>query len=374
MNHSEQNSSFVDRVLKTTGIVIFSVLVLALFYYAFDVVMLVFAAILFAVFLRGLSTILRRFIPVGEGVSVLIVAGLLIVIVGGAVALLSPSVAEQVKHLREELPESARQATDYISQFRWGQAILKQLPTPTEIVDMLTTSTFLTNVGGIFSSTIGMVGNFFIGVLLAVYLAAEPNFYLNGLTKLFPKPRRRRIREVLEAIGETLSWWLIGKAGSMLFIGILTWIGLSILGVPLALTLGLIAGLLSFIPNFGPIISALPALLLAFIESPVTSLYVLVLFIVVQIIESNIVTPIIERETVEMPPALTVVAQLVLAVTIGGMGLILATPLLATIMVGVQMLYIEDVLGDPNTDAAENLDDKEFEGADDVTEESDPNA
>jgi predicted PurR-regulated permease PerM len=136
----------------------------------------------------------------------------------------------------------------------------------------------------------------------------------------------------------------------MIFIGLLTWIGLSILGVPLALTLGLIAGLLSFIPNFGPILSALPALLLAFIESPRSALYVGGLYILVQLIESNIVTPLIEKETVELPPALTIMFQLSLAVLVGGLGLVLATPLLAVIMVLVQMVYIEDVLGDRNTE------------------------
>jgi predicted PurR-regulated permease PerM len=136
----------------------------------------------------------------------------------------------------------------------------------------------------------------------------------------------------------------------MVFIGVLTWIGLSVLGVPLALTLGLIAGLLSFIPNFGPILSAVPAMLIAFVDSPITALYVGGLFIVVQLIESNIVTPLIEKETVELPPGLTIMFQLALAVLVGGLGLVLATPLLAVVMAIVQMVYIEDVLGDKDTE------------------------
>jgi predicted PurR-regulated permease PerM len=147
----------------------------------------------------------------------------------------------------------------------------------------------------------------------------------------------------------------------MIFIGLLTWIGLSILGVPLALTLGLIAGLLSFIPNFGPIISAVPALLLAFIESPTTALYVLILYIGVQLVESNVVTPLIERETVELPPALTIIFQLALAVMVGGLGLILATPLLAVIMVVIQMVYIQDILGDRDSEVDMKVDKKAVE-------------
>jgi predicted PurR-regulated permease PerM len=143
-----------------------------------------------------------------------------------------------------------------------------------------------------------------------------------------------------------LSWWLIGKGASMLFIGVLTWIGLSIIGVPLALTLGLIAGLFSFVPNFGPILSAVPAILLAFIDSPTKALYVLILFVAVQLIESNLVTPLIERRTVELPPVLTIFAQLALTILVGAVGLILATPILAVVMVLVQTIYIQDILGD----------------------------
>lgn len=112
------------------------------------------------------------------------------------------------------------------------------------------------------------------------------------------------------------------------------------------MTLALLAGLLSFIPNFGPIISAVPALLIAFVDSPITAVYVMILYIGVQLIESNVITPLIERETVELPPGLTVVFQLGLASLVGGLGLVLATPLLAMIVVVVQLVYLQDILGD----------------------------
>ena len=142
----------------------------------------------------------------------------------------------------------------------------------------------------------------------------------------------------------------------MLFIGVLTWIGLLIIGVPLALTLGLIAGLFSFVPNFGPILSAVPAILLAFIDSPTSALYVVILFVAVQLIESNLVTPMIERRTVELPPVLTIAPQLALTILVGAVGLILATPILAVVMVLLQTLYIQDVLGDKDVDVEEKTD------------------
>ena len=358
---TSSDQSFTGQVLVAIGLVLLTLLLLTLLYFTFDVILLIFAAALLAIFLRGLADILGRFIKLSEGWLVFIVSILLIAILAGAITLLAPDVADQMRHLREELPKSAQAAAAYISQFGWGRALLEQLPSIDDVRQNVSPSLLVTRVGGFFSTTVGAIGNIFIVALLAIYLASEPRFYVRGFIKLVPKPHRHRATQVIAAIGETLRWWLIGKAGSMIFIGVITWIGLSIIGVPLALTLGLIAGLLSFIPNFGPIISALPALLLAFIESPITAVYVLGLYVGVQLIESNIVTPLIERETVELPPALTIIFQLALAVLVGGLGLVLATPLLAVIMVIVQMVYVQDVLGDRDAEVSKKVDQEKID-------------
>jgi predicted PurR-regulated permease PerM len=341
-----RRKTYVERVLIAAAAVIAVLLLLTLIYFVFDVLLLIFAAVLIAIFLRGLADVLGRWVPLAEGWLVLIVTVLLVAVIAGAIAFLAPSVAEQARTLRFEVPRSAQQAAEYLGRFSWGEAIISQLPTIDEVMSKIDPGALLSRVGGYFSSTIGVVGNIFVTFLLAIYLASEPRLYSGGLTRLFPITHRERAAEVANAIYETLRWWLIGKAGSMIFIGVLTWIGLSIIGVPLALTLGLIAGLLSFIPNFGPIISAVPALLIAAIDSPISAVYVLALYVGVQMIESNIVTPIIERETVELAPALTIIFQIALGALIGGLGLVLATPLLAVIVVLVRMVYIEDVLGD----------------------------
>ncbi|MFN2500948.1 MAG: AI-2E family transporter [Pyrinomonadaceae bacterium] len=347
---NRRDRNFVERVLITIGFVVLAVLLIALLYFTFDVILLLFAAVLLAIFLRGLADLLGRYLHIRESFLVLIVAAAMVAILAGAIAGLAPSIADQVTNLRDELPRSAGAARDYVLQYGWGRAILGQLPSTEAISQNLASSGMLNRVGGIFSSTVGAIANFFITILLAIYFAVEPGFYARGFTRLFPMAKRERVYHVLSAIGATLRWWLIGKAGSMLFIGVLTWIALSILGVPLALTLGLIAGLLSFIPNFGPILSAVPAILIAFVQSPMTAVYVVAIFVGVQLIESNIVTPLIERETVELPPGLTIIFQLALAVMVGGLGLVLATPLLAVMMVLIQMVYIQDVLGDVSTD------------------------
>ncbi|MBK8148632.1 MAG: AI-2E family transporter [Acidobacteria bacterium] len=345
-----ENAKFVVKVLIAVSIVVFVCLIGLLAYFTIDVILLVFAAILLSIFLRGLADLVNTGGRLSEGLSVFLVSTILLIVLAGAVSLLAPDIVDQYRNLRTELPKSWLKIDEYLNQFGWGRAILEQLPDSTEIkrrISEVDFSNLLSQVGGYFSSTVGAIGNFFIMILLAIYLASEPRLHTDGLTKLFPITVRPRVSEIVGEIGNTLQWWLIGKTVSMIFIGLLTWIGLSILGVPLALTLGLIAGLLSFIPNFGPIFSAVPAILLAFIDSPIKALYVLILFIVVQLIESNLVTPYIERRTVELPPALTVAFQIVLGVTIGGLGLVLATPILAVLMVLVQKAYIEGVLGDP---------------------------
>ena len=153
---------------------------------------------------------------------------------------------------------------------------------------------------------------------------------------------RGSLREVLAAVGSTLRWWLWGKLLGMLVIGVLTTLGLWRLGVPLALTLGLLAALLTFIPNIGPILAVIPAALL---DSPAKALYVLGLYLPIQTVESYLITPLVQRLTISMPSALTITAQLVLGVLLGAMGVVLATPLTAAAVVLMKMLYVEDALG-----------------------------
>jgi predicted PurR-regulated permease PerM len=343
MNNPE--TSFAKRVLINISLVLLMLLIVFVVFYVFDVILLLFGAILVAIFLHGLANISRRYLRLSEGLSVLLVSVILMAVLALAIYLLAPSVVEQVRNLREELPKSLQNVSQYLSNYSWGKLILEQMPSNTEIVDKVNNSNVLSRVGNFFSSTLGALTNIALMLLLAIYLATEPKTYIKGFTKLFPQERRKRV---------TLSWFLIGKGASMLFIGLVTWIGLYFIGVPLALTLGLIAGLLSFVPNFGPILSAVPAILLAFIDSPISALYTLILFVGVQLIESNLVTPMIERRTVELPPVLTIVSQLALTILFGAVGLILATPILSVVMVLVQTLYIQDVLGEETDNLPED--------------------
>lgn len=345
--------NFIKNLLIICGLITLIILLTIGASYVIDILMMTFAAILLAILLNGLGNLLRRFVNISESTSVLLVSLLLLLVFGGIIALLAPDIGDQYKHLRDELPKSFEQVRTYLSQFGWGRTLIENIPTGDEIIDKINNSGFISRVGNYFSSTLGVLTNIALVLLVSLYLATEPETYKNGLTQLFPFGARPRVREVLTAIGTTMQSWLVGKFASMAFIGVLTVIGLWILGVPLALLLGIIAGLFSFIPNFGPILSAVPAILLAFIESPIKAGYVVILFVVVQLIESNVVTPMIERRTVELPPALTIIVQLILGVLFGALGLIFASPILAVVVVLIQMLYVQDILGDKNTELNE---------------------
>ncbi|HSK70373.1 MAG TPA: AI-2E family transporter [Pyrinomonadaceae bacterium] len=373
MTPSEQsNWQFVNRVLIVVGVVILAILLVVGVFYVFDVILLLFGAVLLAIFLHGLAEIVIRYTNLSEGLAVLLVSVILVAALAFGIWLLAPDVAEQIRILRGKIPESAQNLSTQISQYSWGRVLIEQFPSAEQIIDTLNNASFLTRVGGYFSTTIGIIGNLLLVILMAIYLASEPRFYVRGFLRLFPENRRQRALVILKDIVDTLGWWLIGKFASMLFIGITTWIGLYFLGVPLSLSLGLIAGLLAFIPNFGPILSVIPAVLLAFIESPIKAVYVLALYIGVQVVESNIVTPYIERRTIELPPVLTISAQLALGILLGGIGLVLATPLLAAAMVLVQTIYIEDVLGESLEEPVDTKTDLHDESAADETQPKTP--
>jgi predicted PurR-regulated permease PerM len=196
------------------------------------------------------------------------------------------------------------------------------------------------------STTLGTVVNAVIVIIIGLYLASQPDLYSRGIKHLLPFRHRERAGEVLREIDESLRRWLIGRFAVMTLNGALTALGLWLLGVPLAVTLGLLMGLLNFVPNFGPWIAAVPALLIAFLQSPRQALYVGLLYLVIQALDAYVLTPLVDRKSVELPPVLTITAQVLLGLVFGFIGLLLASPLAAAAMILVKMLYVEDVIGD----------------------------
>ena len=209
---------------------------------------------------------------------------------------------------------------------------------------------------GFVSSTIAVFAGLVLILVLAIYVGADPDTYHDGLMKLFPREWRKRAGEVLTAISIALRKWLVTQLIAMVVIGVVSTVVLLILGVKAAVPLGVIAGLLEFIPTVGPILSALPAVAMGFVDSPEKALAVIIAYIIIQQLENYLLIPFLMREGVNLPPALTIIAQALMALIFGFLGLLCAVPLLAATMVAVKMLYVQDVVGEP-VEVFEELDD-----------------
>lgn len=196
------------------------------------------------------------------------------------------------------------------------------------------------------SSTVAVLAGVLLIVFTAIYIGAEPRLYYEGLLHLFPHAARPRAAEVLAAIGASLRKWLLAQLLMMVAIGVIDAVGLTLLGVKAALALGLIAGLLEFIPMLGPILSAVPAIAMGFLDSPQKALFVALLCWGVQFLEGHILAPLLMKRGVDLPPVVTLIGLSLMAIVFGFLGMMVAVPVLAALMVAIRMLYVEDVVGD----------------------------
>ena len=332
------------RVTIINGLAILFIALAAAIVLAADALLLVFACILCAILLYKLSEIMARRFHMNRKWALAIVVLVLAAIIGLGSWAMAPQISEQSSKLAKEIPAAVERLQSEVQQHPLLRRVASELPPPEQIVKQM--GNMVPNAGLFFGGVLGAIGNVIIIIFVGIYFAASPQLYTNGAIRLVPQGKRPRAREVQQELGHTLASWLLGKAASMLIVGIATSIGLSMLGVPLALILGIIAGLLDFIPYLGPIMAGVPAVLLALSISPELALYTVLLFVGIQLVEGYVLQPLIEARAVDLPPALVVVMQLIFGTLFGFAGVALATPLAAGLAVLVKMLYVEDVLGD----------------------------
>jgi predicted PurR-regulated permease PerM len=220
-------------------------------------------------------------------------------------------------------------------------------PLLNELARMRPDSQFLGRASSIITSAVAAVGGAIVALFIGIYLAAQPRLYQRGFMHLLPRRLRPRAYEVMDEIADTLRWWLLGRMVTMITVGIAAGIGLWWLGIPLAFTLAVMSGLLEFIPYIGPILSAVPALLVAFNIDFDAALYVLLLYVAIQSAENYLLSPLVEQRAVSLPPALVIFSTLLLGALAGPLGVVLASPLTAVGIVAVKLLYVEDVVEQP---------------------------
>ena len=340
---TSDDTRFKQRLTFTIVAVVTTVIVLLVLWFTIEVFLLLFAGILLGVFLRGLARLFSEKTGLTIRWSVLVVLALLVLLGTGVWFLLASQISEQLSTLTESLPKAVANFREQIGGTEWGKWLLGQIP---DGGFTLGSGSFLGSFTSFFSSTFGIIANIVFVIIIGIYLAVGPGEYRKGFLFLFPRKMRGRAGEVVDEVVQALRWWLWGQLSSMTIVGVLTAIGLTILGIPLAFSLGILAALLAFIPNFGPIISMIPPALLALMESPSHMLYVVLLYLGVQTVESYLITPQIHKRTISLPPVFTLITQILFGLLFGFPGLVLATPLAVVLLVVVKMIYVEDVIGE----------------------------
>ena len=343
MNKPPSSSGFdlARHMLPSIALCIAVVLLVVLFCYLIDVLLLAFAGVLLAILLRTPATWLARHTRLSEGWALCIVIVVVFSLLGAAGWFFGHSLTQELSTLVQRWPQMLAKVRGRFAEYGW---LIGEI----QPADWLKSDSGTLGRGiSAIAATFGALGSFVIIVFTGIFFAVNPGVYIRGLLQLVPLAQRPRAAEVVKAIGETLRRWLVGQVLLMVLIGSAAGIGLGLLGVPLAFALGLITGLLEFVPYVGPIMSAILAVLVAVGETPELALYVLALFLVIHSLEGYVLTPLVQERAVYLPPAALLLAQVVLGILVGIVGIMLATPLAATFLVITQKLYVHDVLGQP---------------------------
>lgn len=329
------------RGLIMTTLVLGILLLLTTLQHVIEILFILFAGILLGVFLDGLVKFVTKYTPVPHAWAVTLVLigfGGLLVATGWLIA---QPFANDMTRLYEHLSQGISQIHSKIKETAWLQPWLPNA------------ETLLANPGNVIkgftnflSTSLGVMVNGVIILFVGIYLAVHPAFYIENGVRILPPAKRERTQEVLAALGRGLRRWVYGRLVTMAVVGILTATGLLIAGLSLAIPLGVIAGLLAFVPYIGPVLSVIPAILVSLAEGPAMVGSVLIVYLIVQTLESYLLTPLIQRKAVSIPPALLISVQVLLGILVGSVGVMLATPLAVSAIILLQMLYLEDVLGE----------------------------
>ena len=308
----------------------------AVVWYTAKVLLIAFAGALLAVFLDFLACQLSATVRIRRGWAFAIVAVGISSLLGLAGWIGLPHVADQISQLIRSLPQDLGQLQSYLSGREWGRTVMGFLP------DMLASSNITSRLTtGAKDAFYGLAALAVIGVL-GLYLGGNPGFYEKGVLRLFPGQRRNTAREVLSEVAYALRWWVLGQLVPMGVLGLATIIGLRLLHVRLAFTLGLFTGFMIFIPYIGSLIAYAVIALVTSVQGFSTVLYVTLMFVGIHVAEGYLLTPFVQRRAVYLPPALTIFGQVLLGALLGFVGLALATPLTAAAVVLVKMLYLRE--------------------------------
>jgi predicted PurR-regulated permease PerM len=331
----DETRHFVRKVWIACSIAALILVVIGIFITTFNVLLLILAGALIALYFRGLAGLIQRNLHISGNWSLLTSIIFTILFLSGFVYFAGNKISSQVQQLSETLPET-------ISHFR---SDLQHSAVGRQLLNMFSSGDGSKQTRALvqtfFKSTFGVLTDVYIVLFIGLFFTASPTTYVDGIIRLMPPAAKQDAKNILVKCGTILKKWLKGKLLAMLVVAILTLVGLLIMDVPMALVLALIAGVLNFIPNFGPVIAMIPAILIGLTMGPGTAALIAGLYIVVQVLESNLITPQIQKRLVSLSPALIIIAQLFMGVLTGGWGLLLATPLLLILNILLTELYVK---------------------------------
>ena len=347
-----------------------------------SILLVVILAILFGVTLaRGVDYLERWKIRRGLGTFAILLA--IFGALAGIAFAIAPTLEKQTKELQQKLPDALKRVEQQLKRKPLANAALQataasvkapaatatgqpgnapaQKPsepeagkpgdaeTPKRDAKPSAFQSHLTNftqmIFPFLSNSLAAIAGAIVVVFLAAYFAADPKLYRRGALALVPPAKREQAGELFEELGVLLRQWMLARLAAMVLIGVITGIGLALLKIPAAAALGVIAGLLEFIPFVGPIASAVPAVGMALVVSPSKALYVVLLFVVLQQLEGNLITPLLMKNRLDVPPAVTIIAVASLGVVFGIIGMLVAEPLSAVVMTLVRRLYVDRMNG-----------------------------
>jgi predicted PurR-regulated permease PerM len=334
-NEIKKEISYTLKVWQTTAIVCLALIILLFVRVAFNILLMTFTGVLIAVYFHGLADFISQKTKINRKLSLFISIAGTILLFAAMIWVIGATIQEQAAQLSRTLPQTVSAAKTKMAASPTGQKILEYTSGDNSKKMLDTASTF-------FSSSFGVVGDLYIILFLGIFFTADPSLYKNGLLSIFPPQFQADDGSIIwNRISTALKAWIKTKLISIVLITIVVALGLMIIGLPGTLVLGLIAGLLDIIPNFGPVIAMIPGVLLGLMISPKIAVIAALIYVACETIVGSIFMPLIQKRMINIPPALTMLSQLVMGVISGLMGIILAVPLLLMLIIVLDELYVK---------------------------------
>ncbi|MBD1384513.1 AI-2E family transporter [Mucilaginibacter rigui] len=334
---SKKELTYIEKVWHTVAIVALLVVAILIARVAFNVLLMILAGALISVYFHGLGDMIERKTKWSRKICMTISVIGSFLILFSLLYVMGTTIQGQIAILSESLPHTINNLKVKLGEGPIGAKILEYFGGDDNTDKLFATAQ------SFFSTSFGVLGNIYIIMFLGIFFTTSPSLYKDGIIKLFPEQNKPMARKVIDRTSQALKGWLKGMMLSMVLIFIMIGTGLSIIGIPVALVLALLTGLLKLVPNFGSLAAMIPGVLLALTQDLNTAIIVALLYIVSQTIVSNIVTPLIQKKMINIPPALTIISQVLMGVLSGVLGIILAVPLLSIIIILVDEIYVKKI-------------------------------